>query len=88
MKLDRKKVAFGHHEFFALRYSWLTKGYQALGKNENIFAEKKRYQLLGNVNSSLKEWFLTHVQGYLSGKSQVPMNFESDDSRQISEVSS
>jgi hypothetical protein len=88
VKLDRKKVAFGHHEFFTLRYSWLTKGYQALGKNENIFAEKKRYQPLGNVNSSLKEWFLTHVQGYLSGKSQVPMNFESDDSRQISEVSS
>ena len=88
MKLDRKKVAFDGHESFALRYSWLTKGYQALRENEIIFAEKKLYQPLGNEDSSLKEWFLTHVQGYLSGKSQVSMNFESDDSRQISEVSS
>ena len=88
MKLDRKKAAFGHHEFFALRYSCLTKSYQALEKNENIFVGKELYQSLGNEDSSLKEWFLTHVQGHLSGKSQVPMNFESDDSRQISEVSS
>ena len=88
MKLDQKKVAFGRHEFFTLRYSWLTKSYQALGKNENIFAEKEQYQSLGNEDSSLQEWFLTHVQVYLSGKSRVPMNFESDGSRQISEVSS
>ncbi|WP_419645384.1 DUF4007 family protein, partial [Thiolapillus sp.] len=26
------KVAFGRHETFALRYSWLTKGYQAVSK--------------------------------------------------------
>jgi|TARA_B110000091_G_scaffold153878_1_gene163815 hypothetical protein len=65
-----------------------------VGKSGRIVIEidpelkKELYQSLGNEDSSLKEWFLTHVQGYLSGKSQVTMNFESDDSRQISEVSS
>jgi hypothetical protein len=65
-----------------------------VGKSGRIVIEidpelkKELYQSLGNEDSSLKEWFLIHVQGYLSGKSQVPMNFESDDSRQVSEVSS
>ena len=50
--------------------------------------KKELYQSLGNENSSLKKWFLTNVQGNLSGKSQVPISFESEDSGQISEVSS
>ena len=59
MKLDRKKVAFGRHESFALRYSWLTKGYQALEKNENIFAEDDATVTLGvgkNMVSSIRYW--------------------------------
>jgi len=28
MRLNPKKTAFGRHESFALRYSWLTKGYR------------------------------------------------------------
>jgi len=65
-----------------------------VGKSVRIVIEidpvlkQELYQSLGKEDSSLKEWFLNHVQGYLSGKSQVPMNFESDDSRQLSEVSS
>ena len=65
-----------------------------VGKSGRIVIEidpvlkQELYQSLGKEDSSLKEWFLNHVQGYLSGKSQVPMNFESDDSRQVSEVSS
>jgi hypothetical protein len=65
-----------------------------VGKSGRIVIEidpvlkQELYQSLGKEDSSLKEWFLNHVQGYLSGKSQVPMNFESDDSRQLSEVSS
>ena len=65
-----------------------------VGKSGRIVIEidpelkQELYQSLGNEDSSLKEWFLTHVQGYLSGKSQVAINFESDDSRQISEGSS
>ncbi len=62
-----------------------------VGKSGRIVIEidpelkQELYQSLGNEDSSLKEWFLTHVQGYLSGKSQVSINFESDDARQISE---
>lgn len=37
MKFDRSKVAFGRHETFTLRYSWLSKGFHALSKNPNIF---------------------------------------------------
>tara|TARA_B100000780_G_scaffold25281_1_gene16056 strand:+ start:251 stop:454 length:204 start_codon:yes stop_codon:yes gene_type:complete len=65
-----------------------------VGKSGRIVIEidpelkQELYQSLGNEDSSLKEWFLNHVQGYLSGKSQVAINFESDDSRQISEGSS
>jgi|TARA_B110000211_G_C14000523_1_gene518252 hypothetical protein len=65
-----------------------------VGKSGRIVIEidpvlkQELYQSLGKEDSSLKEWFLNHVQGYLSGKSQVPMNFESDDSRQLPEVSS
>ena len=65
-----------------------------VGKSGRIVIEidpelkQELYQSLGNEDSSLKEWFLNHVQGYLSGKSQVAINFESGDSRQISEGSS
>lgn len=65
-----------------------------VGKSGRIVIEidpelkQELYQSLGNEDSSLKEWFLNHVQGYLSGKSQVAINFEADDSRQISEGSS
>jgi hypothetical protein len=30
MKLNADKIAFGRHETFALRYSWLAKGFQAI----------------------------------------------------------
>lgn len=59
MKLDRKKVTFGRHESFALRYSWLTKGYRALRENEDIFAEDDATVTLGvgkNMVSSIRYW--------------------------------
>lgn len=37
MKFNSHKVAFGRHETFALRYSWLTKGFQALKNNSGVF---------------------------------------------------
>lgn len=37
MKFDSSKVAFGRHETFALRYSWLSKGFHALSSNPKIF---------------------------------------------------
>ena len=60
MKLDRKKVTFGRHESFALRYSWLTKGYRALKDNNNIFKEHDAATVtLGvgkNMVSSIRYW--------------------------------
>lgn len=38
MKLDPKNTAFGRHETFPLRYSWLTKGYEALVEHPDLFA--------------------------------------------------
>jgi hypothetical protein len=32
------KASFGRHETFALRYSWLTKGFQTFTKNPAIFS--------------------------------------------------
>jgi len=37
MKFNSSKVAFGRHETFALRYSWLSKGFHALAKNPQVF---------------------------------------------------
>ena len=31
------KASFGRHETFALRYSWLTKGFQTFTKNPTVF---------------------------------------------------
>lgn len=32
------------------------------------------YHMLKKENSSLKEWFLAHVDGYLSGKEQLQLD--------------
>ena len=37
MKFNPKKVAFGRHESFQLRFSWLTKGLQELQNDPKIF---------------------------------------------------
>ncbi len=37
MRFAGDNISFGRHETFPLRYSWLTKGYQALIKNPKIF---------------------------------------------------
>ena len=33
-----RRASFGRHETFSLRYSWLTKGFQAFTKNPDIFS--------------------------------------------------
>lgn len=40
LKFDEARVKFGGHETFALRYGWLSKGFQALAANQDIFGEK------------------------------------------------
>jgi len=61
MKFDASKTAFGRHETFALRYSWLTKGYQKniASKNKDIFISDNATVELGvgkNMVSSIRYW--------------------------------
>jgi hypothetical protein len=59
MLLNPKKVAFGRHETFILRYSWLTKGFQAIQSNPLIFLDDNATVELGvgkNMVSSIKYW--------------------------------
>jgi len=43
MKFISDQVAFGRHETFALRYSWLSKGFQ----NLNVFDDEDAVVRLG-----------------------------------------
>jgi len=60
MKFDSTKVAFGRHETFSLRYSWLTKGFQALQDDPEIFENVDRATVaLGvgkNMVLSIRYW--------------------------------
>lgn len=59
MIFNPDRTAFGRHETFALRFSWLTKGYQALVKNPNIFNDDEATIELGvgrNMVSSIRYW--------------------------------
>jgi len=59
--LNPKKASFGRHETFALRYSWLTKGFQAFNDNKNreIFSSDDATIELGvgkNMVNAIKYW--------------------------------
>lgn len=59
MKLSKKDSAFGRHETFPLRYSWLPKGFQEFQKNKKIFESDESTVRLGvgkNMVSSIKYW--------------------------------
>jgi hypothetical protein len=59
MNFDPKKVAFGRHESFALRFGWLTKGFQAFEKNNNVFTDDAAVVALGvgkNMVHSIRHW--------------------------------
>lgn len=56
---NEKRASFGRHETFALRYSWLTKGFQAFNKNRAIFSSDESTIELGvgkNMVNSIKYW--------------------------------
>lgn len=53
------KVAFGRHESFALRFGWLTKGFQAFEKNSDVFSDDDAVVALGvgkNMVNSIRHW--------------------------------
>jgi hypothetical protein len=57
--LNSKKASFGRHETFALRYSWLTKGFQAFKKEKSIFSSDESTIELGvgkNMVNAIKYW--------------------------------
>lgn len=59
MKFDGNKVAFGRHETFALRYSWLSKGFSALKNNPLVFDSEDSVVELGvgrNMVNSIRYW--------------------------------
>jgi len=59
MKFDLRKAAFGRHESFALRFGWLTKGFQAFEKNNNVFTDDDAVVALGvgkNMVNSIRHW--------------------------------
>jgi hypothetical protein len=60
MKFNADKVSFGRHETFALRYSWLTKGFQAItDKSFDITNPDEATVRLGvgkNMVSSIRYW--------------------------------
>ncbi len=54
-----KKASFGRHETFALRYAWLSKGFQAFKHNPAIFSSDEATIELGvgkNMVHAIKYW--------------------------------
>ncbi len=54
-----KKASFGRHETFALRYAWLSKGFQAFDRNKAIFSSEESTIELGvgkNMVNAIKYW--------------------------------
>ncbi len=61
MRFNPNKVAFGRHETFALRYSWLTKGFQALQSDQGVFTSDEATVTLGvgkNMVNAIRYWLL------------------------------
>ncbi len=59
MEFNSEKVAFGRHETFALRYSWLSKGFHALKNKPSVFDDDDAVVDLGvgrNMVSSIRYW--------------------------------
>lgn len=59
MRFTSDKVTFGRHETFALRYSWLSKGFHALNRKSTLFDDDDAVVDLGvgrNMVSSIRYW--------------------------------
>ncbi|GAB1260756.1 DUF4007 family protein [Aurantivibrio plasticivorans] len=59
MMFNPDKMAFGRHETFALRYGWLSKGFQAMAEKKSIFESDDATVRLGvgkNMVAAIKYW--------------------------------
>lgn len=53
MRLNPHKTAFGRHETFPLRYSWLTKGFAAVKAEPDIFSHPKQAMIKLGVGHNM-----------------------------------
>jgi hypothetical protein len=59
MKFNPKKMSFGRHETFPLRYSWLTKAYQEVVNDSTVFDADDATVRLGvgkNMVNAIRYW--------------------------------
>ena len=59
MRFNGERTAFGRHETFPLRYSWLTKGVQTLLTNPGVFQSDEATVTLGvgkNMVAAIRYW--------------------------------
>lgn len=58
--MNRKQTSFGRHETFPLRYAWLTKGFDAVRQQPDIFGDPERAMVeLGvgrNMVNAIEYW--------------------------------
>ncbi len=58
---DPKRVSFGRHETFPLRFGWLTKGFQALKEHPDVFERDDATVALGvgkNMVHAIRYWMI------------------------------
>ena len=75
MQLNPHKVGFGRHETFSLRYSWLSKGFQALLEDPGVFASEDATVTLGvgrNMVHAIRFWLLAAQLMEPAGKGFQP----------------
>lgn len=61
MFFEPKKTSFGRHETFALRFGWLTKGYQAAYDDKGVFNSNDATMILGvgkNMVAAIRYWLI------------------------------
>lgn len=80
MKLNKNKTAFGRHETFPLRYGWLTKGVEVIGKHKGIFQEREHETAMTelglgrNMVNALHYWLqVTGLATFAAGDGQVSL---------------
>jgi hypothetical protein len=59
LKFEDTKVAFGRHQTFAVRYGWLSKGFQAVKRDPNVLRSEAAVEVLGvgkNMVDSIGYW--------------------------------
>lgn len=78
MEFSPTKIAFNRHESFALRFGWLTKGFQAFLSDPEVFSAEDSVVKLGvgkNMVNSIRHWLRASQLVNISpdGKESTPI---------------